>query len=399
MIRYILPPKWIFYNWDKVSESLLHAKVAIQSLQNIPYQRDWVESLQELELKREVAGTSRIEGADFTENELDEAISGDPGSLRTISQKQVRSAVEAYRWIARSDDDQVIDADLILEIHRHIVTGCDDDHCPPGKLRAADENVTFGTPRHRGVAGGDKCEHAFNLFLEQIGTEFKDHDAIIQALAAHYHLAVLHPFLDGNGRTARALEALMLQRAGLKDTCFIAMSNYYYDKKTQYLATLSQVRADGYDLTPFLIFALEGVTLQTRRLMDQIRKQTQKLLFRDTMSYFSDRLLSPRKRAITARQSKILEIMLKNEKMDWVDLRKLVWHNYEGLKQPRKAFIRDMSGLLGLEALGWEEIEVAGVKRAIFHIDLDWPTKITETKFYKALTEYPKAKSSFPSIR
>ena len=350
-------------------------------------------------MKREVAGTSRIEGADFTENELDEAISGDPGSLRTISQKQVRSAVEAYRWIARSDDDQVIDADLILEIHRHIVTGCDDDHCPPGKLRAADENVTFGTPRHRGVAGGDKCEHAFNLFLEQIGTEFKDHDAIIQALAAHYHLAVLHPFLDGNGRTARALEALMLQRAGLKDTCFIAMSNYYYDKKTQYLATLSQVRADGYDLTPFLIFALEGVTLQTRRLMDQIRKQTQKLLFRDTMSYFSDRLLSPRKRAITARQSKILEIMLKNEKMDWVDLRKLVWHNYEGLKQPRKAFIRDMSGLLGLEALGWEEIEVAGVKRAIFHIDLDWPTKITETKFYKALTEYPKAKSSFPSIR
>ena len=38
----------------------------------------------------------------------------------------------------------------------------------------------------------------------------------------------MHPFVDGNGRTARALEALMLQRAGLRDSSFIAMSNYYY---------------------------------------------------------------------------------------------------------------------------------------------------------------------------
>jgi Fic family protein len=41
----------------------------------------------------------------------------------------------------------------------------------------------------------------------------------------------MHPFLDGNGRTARALEALMLQRTGLRDTLLIAMSNYSYEQK------------------------------------------------------------------------------------------------------------------------------------------------------------------------
>ena len=40
--------------------------------------------------------------------------------------------------------------------------------------------------------------------------------------------------LGGDGRTARALEALMLQRTGLRDTLFIAMSNYYYEQKTGY---------------------------------------------------------------------------------------------------------------------------------------------------------------------
>ena len=55
----------------------------------------------------------------------------------------------------------------------------------------------------------------------------------------------MHPFLDGNGRTARALEALMLQRTGLRDTLFIAMSNYYYEHKINYLNALNDTRATG----------------------------------------------------------------------------------------------------------------------------------------------------------
>ena len=63
------------------------------------------------------------------------------------------------------------------------------------------------------------------------------------ALALHYHFAAMHPFLDGNGRSARALEALMLQRTGLRDTLFIAISNYYYEEKAEYLSALAEVRA------------------------------------------------------------------------------------------------------------------------------------------------------------
>jgi hypothetical protein len=45
------------------------AKAAVLSLTNMPVQRSWVDALQIIQLKREVAGTSRIEGADFSEKE------------------------------------------------------------------------------------------------------------------------------------------------------------------------------------------------------------------------------------------------------------------------------------------------------------------------------------------
>ena len=123
----------------------------------------------------------------------------------------------------------------------------------------------------------------------------------------------------------------MLGRAGLRDTCFIAMSNYYYEEKPKYLATLRQVSSEDYDLTSFLLLGLEGIKIQIERLMDQIRKQAQKLLFRDTMNYFSERLVSPRKRAITERQFKILQVMLKHEEMNWIDLKNEVRTNYSEL--------------------------------------------------------------------
>ncbi len=396
MIKYRVPDKWISYDWNVVAQDLLDARVAVTTLRNIPYQRSWVEILQKMELKREVAGTSRIEGADFTELELDKAITGEQEELRTRSQRQVRAAVHAYEWISDVEPNRNVDGDLIRAIHEKIVKDCDDDHCTPGGLRRNGEKVIFGSPKHRGAEGGQECERAFATLVEKMNSDFKDHDPLIQALAAHYHLAAMHPFLDGNGRTARALEALMLQRAGLKDTCFIAMSNYYYDEKSEYLAALSDVRAKDYDLTRFLEFGLRGITNQTQRLMDEIKAQTQKLLFRDTMRYLTDRLISPRRRAVTERQFKILELMLDHNRIDLYELRDQLKGNYEVLSHPLKALIRDLNYLITLRALTWRKIEdEAGRQSAEFKIDLEWPAKITETEFYLTIKEFPKAKSSF----
>src|ERR1035441_2594504 len=180
-IPYKQPAYWMRYDSNGVFQNLVDAKAAILSLRTFPHQRDWVEYLQELQLKMEVAGTSRIEGTEFTDRELDIAL--DPRErateLLTRSQKHVRAAAQTYRWIATIPDDYPVSEDFVREVHRRMVLGCDDDHCPPGRIRGRDENVTFGFPQHRGCDGGEPCHTAFSALIKAFQTEYRGHDPLI----------------------------------------------------------------------------------------------------------------------------------------------------------------------------------------------------------------------------
>lgn len=389
MIRYQTPKRWIFYDGAAVMNALADAKAIIVSLKTIPHQKQWVESLQEVELKREVAGTSRIEGADFTDRELDEAMKLTPEELVTRSQRQASAAVRTYRWIATIPDDRPIDESLICEIHRSIVMGADDEHCPPGVLRKQDQNVSFGAPRHRGAEGGAPVEDAFKLFVNAIQKEFRDHDAIIQAIAAHYHLAAMHPYLDGNGRTARALEALMLQRAGLRETAFIAMSNYYYDEKTGYLKALADTQGADHELTPFLLLALRGVAVQGGRMLSEIRREIQKELFLNMVYRMFNRLSSRRRRVLGERQIKILRLLLDSGPLRWSQIRERSAIEYAGLKNPTEAAARDVMNLQELGALSIKQEK----DHTALEANLDWPSEITETEFFELVENLPRGKT------
>ncbi len=393
MIPYEIPSDWIRYDGPALTNVLAEAKSAVLSLRTVPYQRRWVDALQELQLKREVEGTSRIEGAEFTQRELEAAMRETPEQLFTRSQKQAHAAVQTYRWIAKIPNDYPINEDLIRSIHRRIVTGADDDHCPPGELRAREQNVNVGVPRHRGAEGGEECAKAFAALTRAIQHEYRDHDPLLQAIASHYHLAAMHPFLDGNGRTARALEALFLQRAGLRDTSFIAMSNYYHDEKNNYLAALAAVRSLRNDLTPFMLFALKGVAVQSQRLLTEIQHEIKKELFRNLMFDLFRRLQTPRKRVIHDRQIEILQTLLDVESMDWLEVVKLTLPHYSDRKNPRKALVRDINSLWALGAIWVDKIDREGNTQILLGARLEWPMEITETEFFKKVREFPTAKT------
>ena len=392
MIKYELPKDWMLYDRREVFDALVEAKASVQSLTSLPFQRAWVVDLQRIQLKREVAGTSQIEGADFTESELEAALRDDASQedLLTRSQRQAHAAVETYRWISKLPDERAIDPSLIKQVHSRIVTGCDDDHCPPGELRRKDQNVVFGAPKHRGCEGGNPCEEAFSSLVQAVQTVFEEHDNLIRALALHYHFAAMHPFLDGNGRTARALEALVLQRAGLRDTAFIAMSNYYYDEKKAYLGALSAVRASAHNLTAFLKFGLRGITIQCKRLSAEIRKNVAKALFKNMMYDLFNRLETTRKRVIKDRQLAILNILLEYDKIDWHLLIDKARPHYSKLKNFGKTIIRDMGDL---HALGAISIVSVGENKWEIGVRLEWPQEITESRFFEVLKKLPRGKT------
>ena len=390
-VRYEIPANWISYNIVRIAGVLTEAKAAMLSLQAMPFQRSWADELQGIQLKREVAGTSKIEGADFSDRELEAAMRESPNQLQTRSQRQAAAAVMTYRWIATLANDLPIDAGLILEAHRRIVSGADDDHCVPGRLRATDENVVFGSPRHRGCEGGESCKRAFDLLCDALREDFPRHDPLVQALALHYHFAAMHPFLDGNGRTARALEALVLQRTGLRDGLFIAMSNYYYEEKAAYLAAPAAVRMRDHDLTPFLEFGLRGIQKQCERLLREIKINLQKALFRNMMFSLFNRLKTPRTRVMAERQLDILKLLLSSDRVGLEEIHEKTKPKYGDLQNPYKALIRDLNYLIGIKAISYEKFEQ---NKYVFFARLDWPTEITETEFFARVKQLPKARTS-----
>ena len=119
--------------------------------------------------------TTRIEGAQFTPREEEEALSADDDARAALthSQRQLRAASDTYAWMREQSAHRPVTADLILDIHRRIVTGCDDDHCEPGALRRSDNNVTFGNPQCRGAEGGAPVSAAFEQLCGAIAGEFR----------------------------------------------------------------------------------------------------------------------------------------------------------------------------------------------------------------------------------
>ncbi|MGA2351279.1 MAG: Fic family protein [Terracidiphilus sp.] len=394
MYRYERPKRWLRYDTKAVIKALVEAKSAVQALTAMPYQKSWVQTLQLEQMRREAAATSRIAGGGLTERELDTALQPDvlPDELHTRSQRQARAAMLAHRWIAEFPPGLPITAEVAREVHRRLVTGCDEDHCLPGVLRGRDSNVVFGTQERRGAEGGSICAEAFAGLFHAVETEFRDHDPLVQAMAMHYHLAAIHPFLDGNGRTARAMETLLLCRAGLTGRASVAMSIFYEDEKLTYLRILNEVGHNGHDLTPFLIFALQGVRGQCDRLTLEIRGQMQRALFRDTMNSLFNRPENKRKRVMHDRQIEILKLLLEEGKTTLPDLQRKTLFAYRSVQHDNKAFARDVQQLELLQAIHFE-YRGPNLEDRVAYINLDWPQEMDESDFLRRIQPVPQEKA------
>lgn len=97
--------------------------------------------------------------------------------------------------------------------------------------------------------------------------------AILKAVVAHLYLAWIHPFGDGNGRTARLLEFQILIDAGVPTPAAHLLSNHYNQTRAEYYRQLDRASQSGGDITPFLVYALQGFVDGLRAQIDQIRVQ------------------------------------------------------------------------------------------------------------------------------
>ena len=214
----------------------------------------------EVWLKREVrasrvSGTTRIEGAELGE----EAVSGLAkqtllGALNKDERENI-NALQAYDFIDFLSDqsDIPIDELVIRQLNRYFIATAAAP-LTPGAYRKGNNTVGDFTPPDQGDV--PSLMRAFALWLRLGDDEIHP---ILKAGIAHIHLAAIHPFWDGNGRTARGLETLLLQRSAFEFRKLLSLESFLLRLKDDYFASirrsLGSTFTGEYDYTSWLEFS------------------------------------------------------------------------------------------------------------------------------------------------
>ncbi len=94
-------------------------------------------------------------------------------------------------------------------------------------------------------------------------------DPLVRMAAAHYQFEAIHPFSDGNGRTGRILNVLMLMEAGLLRLPVLYLSRYIIDTKNDYYRLLLAVTAES-AWEEWVLYVLAGIEVTSRYTLSKI---------------------------------------------------------------------------------------------------------------------------------
>ena len=180
----------------------------------------------------------------------------------------------------------------------------------------------------------------------------------------------------------------MLRRAEVNDVVMVSLSNYYYEHKDEYLASLYQSRQNGHDITPFLLFALRAIIDRCNSLSGEIADNHRRILFREFARSLFGQLRSPRRRVLVERQLRIMDTLMDDNSMDLIDLMRHELPQYEYLKHPALALARDIIGLSQLGALSFD-VDSNRIK-----LNLDWPQDFSESELIDRYENMPSVAST-----
>ena len=133
----------------------------------------------------------------------------------------------------------------------------------PGQLRMPGQHV-----RVAGYPGAPPEDNAYLLqrLCDWLNTGFQTSHAdsrmatgVLKAIIVHVYVAWIHPFADGNGRTARLLESLLLCQAGLPQSAARLLSTHYHCTRPEYYRQLERSSQCRDGLVGFLRYALQGL--------------------------------------------------------------------------------------------------------------------------------------------
>lgn len=263
----------VYTTWILLGE----AASKTEHIAGVPLNPEAAKTLHRVYLVKGVLATTAIEGNTLTEEEVRDHLEGRlelPPSRQYLGQ-EIDNIVAACNSIGNAVIRMgvgPISVDEIREYNRFVLKGLPlQEDVVPGEFRQ--HSVLVG--RYRGAPAKDgefllgKLCDWLNSLEPPKGLEKPF--SILSAIAAHLYFVWIHPFGDGNGRTARLIEFRYLLQAGFPTPAAHLLSNFYNQTRTEYYRQLDAAGRSGGRMEGFIAYAAQGLVDQLREQLNFIR--------------------------------------------------------------------------------------------------------------------------------
>lgn len=248
-LRELSPLTWI---------ALGECQSKCEHIARVPLRPSTATELYKLFLAKGIAATTAIEGNTLTEEQVRKHLDGKlevPPSLEYQKQEidNVLTACNRILENLATGKDAPLSVAAIQEHNREVLANLKlEEGVVPGEIRTY--SVLAG--KYRGAPAED-CEHLLRRLCNWLnGPDFQPQKgmeiafATLKAVLAHLYIAWIHPFGDGNGRTARLVEFEILIRSGVPAPSAQLLSNHYNQTRTEYYRQLDKASKSGERLSP-----------------------------------------------------------------------------------------------------------------------------------------------------
>lgn len=353
--------------------SLGEAISKCEHLARVPLRPETATRLHQLYLAKGAAATTAIEGNTLSEAEVLRAVEGrlEVPPSKEYQKQEVENIIVACNRISKQITDgelPPLSAELIRGYNAQVLNALPpEENVVPGEFRQHSVlvgNVYRGAPPEDGPFLTDRlCEWLNGPDFEaKVGMELVY--AIIKAVLAHVYVAWIHPFGNGNGRTARLIEFHLLMSAGIPSPAAHLLSNHYNETRPEYYRQLDQASKSGGDLLPFLRYAVQGLVDGLRSQLSFVWEQQWDITWRN----YVHELFQNKSSASDVRQRHLaLDLGARN---DWVNVGEIAEISTRLAKayanKTPKTVQRDLNVLASMKLIDREARRVRARRELIF---------------------------------
>lgn len=338
-----------FQYTHKIVNLLTKISTAREVIVNSPLIPKWEVSIRRQAIIQSAHSSTKIEGNMLSLEQVSELAIGREIMASRKDKQEVLNYLHTLENLSKLTDNNIITEKNILNIHKMLTNNTLENPSDSGTYRKQyvvvanrlTKEIIFKPPPNENVPGLIK-----NLINWINSPQAKELNPVIEAGITHYELVRIHPFVDGNGRTARVLASLILFLRDFDIKQFFCLDDYYDSDRPSYYKTLRNVDQKTLDLTNWLEYFAEGVNLSINAVKERVVKLS------------SERLRKTEKGqiAFSERQMQIVEHINKNGKITNKNVREM-------FKVSDRAALKEIRKLVDLKV-----IKAEGKARSLHYV-------------------------------